>query len=112
MKRLAVLIMVLGWVLYVLSFFLTAIVTVDDTVLGWRVVWHVGFPGWLAALLGFASLDDLRAEPLRAVVAFASALTNIVMLASPWAVIKPRSPVSPGLLGAALVAFLLVLAVL
>ncbi len=105
-------IVALGWLLFVSSFFLIAIVTVDDTVLGWRVVWHLGFPGWLAAVLGFASFDDLRTDPFRSIVASAAALMNIVMLVSPWAVIKPHSRLTRGLPRATLVAVFVNLAVL
>jgi hypothetical protein len=66
--------------------FLTAIVTLD-----------ISFPGWQATLVGFGSLDDVRTEPLESVVGFVAALTNVVMLASPWAVLRPQSPISRGL---------------
>jgi len=104
MKRLAIIVVVLGWLLFVVSFFLTAVVTVDDTVMGYQVVWHLGFPGWIAAAIGFASLDDLRANPIHAVVPFVAALMNIVMVASPWAVIRSHSLLARVLPNATLIA--------
>lgn len=112
MKRLAVSVVVFGWLLFVLSFFLTAIVTVDDTIMGWRVIWHLEFPGWLAAAIGFASLDDLRANPFSSIVLFAAALTNLVMLVSPWAVFRLHSWLARSLPLAMLVAIFVNVAVL
>src|SRR5882762_3571713 len=95
MNRLARSLVMLGWLLFIMSMFLTAVVTVG-----------ISFPGWQATLFGFGSLDDVRTEPFQSVIAFAAALTNVVMLASPWAVLRPQSRISRRLLLATVVAIL------
>jgi len=85
----AVAVVGLGWVLFGSSFFLDVIVTVRDLGSGKVLVFHVTLLGLLIAheWLGV----ELRTGPFATIVACIAASTNIVMLASPWGVVKPLS---------------------
>src|SRR5687767_2676815 len=79
---------VLAWLLFSASFLLRAVTVTDVDVMGWP--FELEFSGWQAAVLALGALDELRRDPLWAIVNFLGALGNIVMLCSPWVLFRDR----------------------
>ena len=79
MKRLVVFVAAGSWLAYLAALFLPAV--------GLRAT-DASFTGWECAVLAACSLDDFRSSPFRTVVSVLSSLTNLVMLATPWAVFR------------------------
>lgn len=90
MRRLQLTLVGAGWLAFAASFFLIAVVAVDMPSSGWPGAWRVDFPGWQTTLLAFGGIDDVGRRTLPVLLTFLAALTNLVMLASPWAVLKPH----------------------
>jgi hypothetical protein len=83
MRRLSVGLAILAWVLFAAAFFLPAVISVYGG--------ELRLEGWVAASVGFAALDDFRESPFQSVLTFSAALTNLVMLTSPWPIYAGRS---------------------
>lgn len=82
MKRLAIGLAIAAWAVFVAACFLPAVTTVGD--------WEVDLEGWQAAVMSVGAIDDFRESPFLTVLTILAALTNVVMLASPWAIYRAR----------------------
>src|SRR5437773_2211362 len=87
MKRLAILMAAASWSAFLAALLLPAVATAQ--VFGSRD-WQVGIKGWQSALLAANSVDDLRSSPVPTMLAMLASLTNLCMLATPWAVFRPQ----------------------
>ena len=107
MKRLAILTAAVSWLAFLVALLLPAVESARVDLLGSRDVWQLGIPGWQSALLAANSVDDLRSNPVPTMLAILASLTNLCMLATPWAVFCPQRG-SAGLVRVATIGSILV----
>jgi len=99
MRRLILSIAVIGWLSYISSFLLIAVTSVEG-------VGEVDVKGWSAMVTACGALHDLQETPVSAVISFLAALSNLVMLSTPWTIFRPSTQVGSTISWAMLVATL------
>jgi hypothetical protein len=95
MNTWSVRIAIAGWVLFGIAMLLPALVSLAGPGGSWRV----DLVGWEAAWVGVGWVPEFNKDWLVNCLTFLAALTNLVMLLSPWAIFRPHARVATATIG-------------